>query len=62
VITTVSGGIANPLVSVAEDVVSATVTVTAILAPLLGVLLMVLFLALFILGRRRRRQLRPRGT
>jgi hypothetical protein len=56
VVTAVSGGVANPVVSAAEDVVSASVTVTAILAPLLGVLLMVLVLALFILWRRRRRQ------
>jgi hypothetical protein len=62
VVTAVSGGIANPVVSAAEDAVSATVTVTAILAPLLGVLLMLVFLALFILWRRRRRQPRAKGA
>jgi hypothetical protein len=62
VITTVSGGVANPLVSLAEDAVSATVTVTAILAPLLGVLLMAALLVLFLLWRRRRRQPRSKGA
>jgi hypothetical protein len=62
VVTAVSGGMANPVVSAAEDAVSATVTVTAILAPLLGVLLMLVFLALFILWRRRRRQPRAKGA
>jgi hypothetical protein len=62
VITTVSGGVANPVVSLAEDAVSATVTVTAILWPLVGVMLLPLALALIILWRRRRRPPRAQGT
>ena len=61
VVTAVSGGMANPVVSMAEDAVSAAVTVTAILAPLLGVLLLAVALALFVLWRRRRHRARPRS-
>ena len=55
VITAMSGGVANPVVSAAEDAVSATVTVTAILAPLLGVLLLAALVATIVLRRVRRR-------
>ncbi len=54
VVTTVSAGTLNPVVSVAEDVVSGTVTVLSIVAPLLGVVLLVLLLILFLWWRRRR--------
>lgn len=56
VVTAVSGGIANPVVSAGEDVVSAGVSVLAILAPLLGVAVglgLLLAFALWYRGRRR---------
>ena len=54
VVTTVSAGTLNPVVSVAEDVVSGTVTVLSIVAPLLGVVLLVLLVILFLWWRRSR--------
>lgn len=54
VVTTVSAGTLNPVVSAAEDVVSGTVTVVSIIVPLLGVVLLVLLLILFLWWRRRR--------
>jgi hypothetical protein len=48
--------VGNPVVSAAEDAVSATVTVTAILAPLLGVVVLVVAVALLVLWRRGRRK------
>lgn len=56
-VTATTGGLANPLVSVAEDVVSATVSVVAIVMPLAGAVLLVITVALFVVwlhGRRRR--------
>lgn len=58
VVTAATGGLANPVVSAAEDAVSATVTVLAILTPLLGALLLVAAATLFLLWRRRRRATR----
>ncbi|MBM3134980.1 MAG: DUF4126 domain-containing protein, partial [Chloroflexi bacterium] len=54
VVTTVSAGTLNPVVSAAEDVVSGTVTVVSIIVPLLGVALLVLLLILFLWWRRKR--------
>ncbi len=55
VVTAVTGGVGNPVVSAAEDAVSATVTVTAILAPLLGVVLLAALVATIVLRRVRSR-------
>ena len=54
VVTATTGGLGNPVVSAAEDVVSATVTITAILWPLLGVALLVALAAAVFLWRLRR--------
>jgi hypothetical protein len=54
VVTTVSAGTLNPVVSAAEDVVSGTVTVVSIVVPLLGVTLLLLLVILFLWWRRRR--------
>jgi hypothetical protein len=62
VVTATTGGLANPLVSAAEDVVSATVSITAILAPLLGVLALVVCFAVLLFwlrGRRKRARTGP---
>ena len=56
VVTATTGGIGNPVVSAAEDVVSATVTITAILWPLLGVALLVALAAAVFLWRLRRQE------
>jgi hypothetical protein len=53
VVTTVSAGTLNPMVSAVEDVVSGTVTVVSIIVPLLGVALLVLLVILFLWWRRR---------
>ncbi len=56
VVTATTGGLGNPVVSAAEDVVSATVTITAILWPLLGVALLVALAAAVFLWRIRRQE------
>jgi hypothetical protein len=54
-ITGLTGGVANPIVSVAEDAVSATATVTALVAPLLGFVVLLALVLVFVAWRRRRR-------
>lgn len=56
VITAATGGVANPFVSVAEDVVSASVSVVAIVMPLVGALMLVVVVGAFLLWRRGRRR------
>ena len=53
-ITATTAGVGNPIMSAAEDAVSATVTVTAILWPLLGVVVLVTIAAGVFLWRLRR--------
>ncbi len=53
-VTATTGGLANPIVSVAEDVVSATVSVVAIVMPLVGALLLLAAITVLLLWRRRR--------
>ncbi len=55
VITATTGGLANPVVSTLEDVVSLVVAIVAILLPLLVLFLLLLMVFLFIRWRRRRR-------
>jgi uncharacterized membrane protein len=58
VVTTTTAGIGNPIVSVAEDVVSGTTTLVAVLLPVVAaaiVLIIVAFFLGFYLRRRRRR-------
>jgi phage-related protein len=58
VITATTMGVANPVVSVAEDVVSGTTTVVAVLLPAVAAIIVLLLLALFLwwyIRRRRRR-------
>jgi hypothetical protein len=58
VFTATTGGLANPLVSLAEDVVSVIVSFMAIVMPLVGALLLVIAVAAFLLwlrGRRRKK-------
>ena len=56
VITTMSGGVANPVVSVTEDVVSAGTSIMAILLPLATFVIFVLLVLGFYLWVRRRKQ------
>ena len=61
VITATTAGVANPLVSVAEDVLSGATTLVAILIPALAalfVLVMVVLIAWFLIRRQRRREAR----
>lgn len=61
VITATTAGIANPVVSVAEDVLSGVTTLTALLIPALAalfVLVMVVLIAWFLIRRQRRREAR----
>lgn len=64
VITTATMGVANPVVSVAEDVVSGATTLTAVLLPTLAAAIVVVVLALFAWWylRRRRRHTSPGMT
>ncbi len=55
VVTAGSLGTANPIVSVAEDVVSGTTTVVAIIAPIALLALAVLVVYLYVRWRRRRK-------
>lgn len=57
-VTATTGGIGNPIVSAAEDVVAIGLTVLALLAPVLIIgVLIALFVMLFQLLRRRRRRI-----
>lgn len=61
VVTAFSGGMANPLVSTAEDAIAAAVSLMAILVPLLSVVaLLGLFVMLLFWYRARRRMIRER--
>lgn len=59
VITGTTAGIANPVVSTLEDVLSLTVTVLAIVLPILALLLLVGVLIWFVRRRRHRREAVP---
>lgn len=56
VVTSVSGGVLNPVVSFGEDVVSAGTSVLAILVPVIASVIFVLIVLLFYLWARRRRR------
>lgn len=61
VVTTFTGGLANPVVSTAEDAISAGVSLTAILAPILSMLiLLAIFLLVFLWYRSRQREIYER--
>ena len=64
VITATTGGIANPLVSMVEDIVAAGATVLALAAPLVAALLMgsILALAGWVVWRWRQRRKRRRAA
>jgi hypothetical protein len=64
VITATTGGIANPLVSMVEDIVAAGATVLALAAPLVAALLMgsILALAAWVVWRWRQRRKRRRAA
>jgi hypothetical protein len=55
-VTATTGGMANPVVSVVEDILSLVVAVLSILLPILGLLLLLLVIIWFIRRRRRRRR------
>jgi hypothetical protein len=59
IVTGTTAGIANPIVSTAEDVLSIVVAVLAIVVPLLALLLLIGVLIWFIRRRRRRGQEAP---
>jgi len=59
VITATTGGVANPVVSVAEDVVSGTATIISVLLPAVAAALIVGLLALFVWWYFRRRRRAP---
>ena len=61
VITASTMGVANPVVSVAEDLVSGTTTVVAILLPAVAAIIVLLLLALFLWWTIRRRQRRTQN-
>ena len=62
VVTALTGGVGNPVVSTAEDAVSAGVSLLAVLAPLLGVFVLLgLLLAVFLWYRSRRRVVHDRS-
>jgi hypothetical protein len=58
VVTSMSGGIFNPVVSLAEDVVSAGTSILAILVPVIAFVIFVLIVLLFYLWVRRRKRRR----
>lgn len=58
VITATTGGLGNPVISVVEDVISATVTIMAVVLPILAALLIVVLLIVIWRWRRDRRKLR----
>ncbi len=55
-ITVGTAGLANPVVSVIEDIISGLTTLLALLMPVLGILLLLLLLAMLWRWRRKRRQ------
>lgn len=55
-VTGTTGGILNPVVSTAEDVVSLIVSILAIVVPILAVVLLVMVIVWLIRRRRRRRE------
>jgi hypothetical protein len=61
VVTGTTGGVLNPVVSVAEDVVAFVVSLLSILVPVLGLLLLIIIIVWFLRWRRRRRDPRPAG-
>ncbi len=56
VVTSASAGMANPVVSVAEDVVSAGTSILSILIPVAGLILLVIVIVLLYLWVRRRKR------
>lgn len=62
VVTATTGGIGNPIVSVVEDVASASLTFLAILIPILTVVLLVVAILLTLRWVRRRRALAVTAT
>ena len=58
-VTLATGGLGNPLVSMAEDVVAALTSIVAIFAPILALGFLLLFAAFFVWAFRRLRRLRP---
>ncbi len=62
VVTGMSGGIFNPVVSFGEDVVSAGTSVLAILVPVIAFVIFVLIVLLFYLWVRRRRRRKAQQT
>ena len=60
-ITVATGGLGNPLASIAEDVVAAISAIAAVFVPILAALFLLLFAAFFVWSfRRMRRQRAPR--
>jgi hypothetical protein len=55
IVTATTGGVLNPVVSSAEDVISLMVAILSILLPVLALLLLLLLVVWFIRWRRRRR-------
>ena len=56
VVTATTGGLGNPVVSFAEDVLAFIVAILAILAPIVGVLLLIALVTWFVRRRSRRRE------
>ncbi len=61
-VTLTTGGIGNPLVSVAEDVAAATAAIAAVFVPILSLLFLLLFAAFVVWAFRRLRRGRPPQT
>jgi hypothetical protein len=61
VVTSTTGGLLNPVVSVLEDVLSFVMAVMSILVPILGIVLLSLIIV-WIIRRKRRRQEEPLPT
>ncbi len=61
VVTATTAGLGNPVVSVVEDIASATITVLSIVVPALAALLLVIVLFLVIRRIRRGRSADPKG-
>ena len=57
-ITVATGGLGNPLASIAEDVVAAISAIAAVFVPILAALFLLLFAAFFLWSFRRLRRLR----
>lgn len=58
-VTLGTGGLGNPLVSMAEDVVAAVASIVAIFVPILALVFLVGFAVFFVWAFRRLRRLRP---